>query len=142
MLARRGYFDPFVELQREIDRLFEDFMEPSRNSRIHFPKVDIYETENEVVIEAELPGMKKDDVKITIEDGVLIIKGERKFNREDKNKNYRVIERVEGQFERAFVLPDYVDVEKISAKFNDGVLKIELPKKVEKEKKIIDIKVE
>lgn len=126
MLVRKDYFDPFVELHREIDRLFEDFMEPFKRSNVHFPRVDIYETEKEVVIEAELPGMRKEDVKITIEDGVLNIKGERKFNREDKSKNYKIIERVEGSFERSFALPDYVDVEKISAKFTDGILKIEL----------------
>ncbi|MBB6062021.1 HSP20 family protein [Thermosipho japonicus] len=142
MLARRNYFDPFVELQKEIDRLFEDFVRPSRFDTTHFPKVDVYETDKEVVIEAELPGLKKDDVKITIEDNVLTIKGERKFNREDKGKNYKIIERAEGYFERSFGLPEYVDVEKIKAKFNDGVLTIELPKKETKDKKVIDIHVE
>lgn len=142
MLARRNYFDPFVELQKEIDKLFEDFISPSRREYAFVPRVDAYETEKELIIEAELPGLKKDDVKITIEDGVLSIKGERKFNREDKKKDYKLIERVEGKFERAFSLPEYVELEKIRAKFGDGILKIEIPKKEEKAKKVIDIKVE
>ncbi|MBO8160432.1 MAG: Hsp20/alpha crystallin family protein [Thermosipho sp. (in: Bacteria)] len=142
MLARRDFFDPFVELQREIDKLFEDFLAPSRRDYAFTPRVDAYETDKELMIEVELPGMKKEDVKITIEDGVLTIKGERKFNREDKNRNYKIIERVEGKFERSFTLPEYVDIEKIKAKFDDGILKIEIPKKEEKARKVIDIKVE
>ncbi|SHH58260.1 Hsp20/alpha crystallin family protein [Thermosipho atlanticus] len=142
MLARRNFFDPFVELQREIDKLFEDFISPTRREYSFVPRVDAYETDNEIVIEAELPGLKKEDVKITIEDGVLTIKGERKFNREDKKKNYKLIERIEGKFERSFTLPEYVDVEKIKAKFDDGILKIEIPKKEDKTRKVIDIKVE
>lgn len=142
MLARRNFFDPFVELQREIDKLFEDFISPTRKDYAFVPRVDAYETENDLIIEAELPGLKKEDVKITIEDGVLTIKGERKFNREDKKKDYRIVERIEGRFERSFTLPEYVDLEKIKAKFEDGVLKIEIPKKEEKARKVIDIKVE
>ncbi|MDK2886126.1 MAG: hypothetical protein PWP54_684 [Thermosipho sp. (in: thermotogales)] len=142
MLARRNFFDPFVELQREIDKLFEDFISPSRRDYDFVPRVDAYETDKELVIEVELPGLKKEDVKITVEDGILTIKGERKFDREDKKKNYRLIERVEGRFERSFTLPEYVDLEKIKAKFEDGILKIEIPKKEEKARKVIDIKVE
>ncbi|QTA37277.1 Hsp20/alpha crystallin family protein [Thermosipho ferrireducens] len=142
MLARRDFFEPFAELQKEIDRIFEDFMRPVRRDYSFYPRVDAYETDKEVVIEAELPGMKKEDVKIVVEDGVLTIHGERKFNREEKGKNYKIVERAEGKFERSFALPDYVDVEKIKAKFSDGVLVIELPKKVEKARKVIDVKVE
>lgn len=142
MLARRtDLFEPFMELQREIDKLFSDFMKPFRMDVEFLPRVDAYETEDKVVLEVELPGVKKDDLKVTVEDGVLKICGEKKSEREEKNRNYRLVERSYGKFERSFVLPDYVDVKNISAKYVDGVLTLEMPKKKE-EKPALEIKIE
>lgn len=141
MLARRDFFEPFMELQREIDRLFSDFLKPLRTEAEFFPRVDAYETDDKVVLEVELPGVKKDGLKVTVEDGVLRISGEKKGEREEKGRNYRLVERSYGRFERSFVLPDYVDAKNITAKYVDGVLTLELPKKKE-EKPALEIKIE
>ena len=106
------------------------------------PAVDIYETPDSIVIEVEAPGMSKDEVKITVEDGILRISGEKKVEREEKDKNYVLIERGVGKFERAFRLPDYVETEKIKAKYDNGVLTISIPKKEEKKSKVIDVEIE
>ncbi len=143
MIERRDdFFNPLRELQREIDRLFDGFFRGSRVERGFYPAVDVYETDNEVVIEVETPGLRKEDVKITVEDNVLRIHGEKKIEREQKDRNYYVVERSYGTFERAFRLPDYVDTEKIKAKFENGVLTITLPKKEEEKKKVIDVEIE
>lgn len=141
---REDFFRPFRELQREIDRIFDDFFRvgPREVSGRFIPDVDIYETENSLVIEMEAPGLKKEDIKITVEDGILVISGEKKIERDEKKKNYMVVERCFGKFERAFNLPDYVDSEKIKAKYEDGILTITIPKKEEKKKKTIDVKIE
>jgi HSP20 family protein len=141
MLARRDYFEPFMELQREMDRLFNDFMKPLRADFDFYPRVDAYETDDKVVLELEIPGVQKDELKITVEDGVLKISGEKKTERDEKGRNYRIVERSFGKFERAFIIPDYVDVQKISAKYNNGVLTLEMPKKKE-EKPALEVKIE
>ena len=139
---RENFFKPFRELQREIDRVFDDFFRGSKQDTSFFPAVDVYETPDSVVVEVEAPGMKKEDIKITIEDDVLRIHGEKKLEKENKDKNYYIVERSYGTFERAFKLPEYVDTEKIKAKFENGVLKISLPKKEEEKKKVIDVQIE
>jgi len=139
---RDDFFTPLRELQREIDRVFDDFLRGSRQDADFFPAVDVYETSDSVVVEVEVPGMKKDDIKITVEDNILRIRGEKKLERENKDKNYHVVERSYGTFERAFRLPDYVDMEKIKAKFENGILTITLPKKEEEKKRVIDVKIE
>jgi HSP20 family protein len=139
---RDDFFNPLRELQREIDRLFDGFFRGTRTEGAFYPAVDVYETKDSVVVEVEVPGMKKDDIKITIEDDVLRIHGEKKVEREEKDRNYYVVERSYGTFERTFRLPDYVDPEKIKAKFDKGVLTITIPKKEEEKKKVIDVKIE
>jgi len=143
---REDFFRPFRELQREIDRLFEDFFTPSvrRSSEVYnfMPDIDVYETDKELVIEAEIPGMDRKDITVKIEDNVLKISGEKKLEREQKDRNYRVFERSYGKFERCMVLPDYVDAEKIKAKYENGVLTITIPKREEVKTKIVDVKVE
>ncbi len=142
MLARRDYFfEPFMELQKEVDRLFNEFMKPLKTDFEFYPRVDAYETEDKVVLELEIPGVKKDELKVTVEDGVLKISGEKKTERDEKGRNYRIVERSFGKFERAFIIPDYVDVNNILAKYNDGVLTLEMPKKKE-EKPALEIKIE
>ena len=92
------------------------------------PQVDIIEDEKEYLIKADLPEMKKDDVKVTMENGVLCISGERKTEKEEKNKKFHRIERSFGSFERDFTVPEDADTSKIAAEFKDGVLKVHLPK--------------
>jgi HSP20 family protein len=106
------------------------------------PQVDIIEDEKEYLIKADLPEMKKDDVKVTMENGVLCISGERKTEKEEKNKKYHRIERSFGSFERAFTLPEDADANKIAADFKDGVLRVHLPKSPAAKPKPIEVKVQ
>lgn len=85
------------------------------------PSCDIYETESEIVVKAEIPGVKKEDVKLSLQDNVLTLSGERKFEEETKKENYVRVERGYGSFTRSFTLPAYVDATKISAEFKDGL---------------------
>ncbi|MDY0131107.1 MAG: Hsp20/alpha crystallin family protein [Desulforegulaceae bacterium] len=135
-----------VSLQDRINRMFDDAfsrMEPSEMEEGSMgawrPSTDIYETENSIIIEAELAGLKKEDVDVEVNDNVLSIKGEKKTETEENNENYYRRERVSGKFHRAFTLPMDVDVEKISAKFKDGVLVLDIPKPEEKKPKKINV---
>lgn len=105
------------------------------------PSVDISETEGEYIIKAELPEVKKEDVKITLEEGVLSIQGERKHEKEEKGKKFHRIERAYGRFVRSFVVPDYVDEAKIKAEYQDGVLHLHLPKSEKAKPRAIEVKV-
>ncbi|HOJ88328.1 MAG TPA: Hsp20/alpha crystallin family protein [Pseudothermotoga sp.] len=142
---REDFMKPFREIQREIDRIFEDFFTPmTRRSTVYsyLPDIDVYETDDSVVIEVEAPGMDKKDFDVKVEDGILRISGEKKLEREKENRNYKVVERCYGKFERALSLPDYVESEKIKAKYENGVLTISLPKREDKKAKVVDVKVE
>jgi HSP20 family protein len=105
------------------------------------PSVDISETESEYQIKAEIPDVKKEDVKVTLEDGVLTIQGERKHEKEEKGKKYHRIERSYGSFVRTFSLPDVIDDDKVKAEFKDGVLDLHLPKSEKAKPKAIEVKV-
>lgn len=105
------------------------------------PTVDISETEDEYLIKAELPEIKKEDVKVTLDEGVLTIQGERKQDKEEKGKKYHRVERSYGRFVRRFALPDYVDDGKTTAEFSDGVLSLHLPKAAKAKPKAIEVKV-
>jgi HSP20 family protein len=105
------------------------------------PLVDILEDEKEYLIKAELPEMKKEDVRLTVENDVLAISGERKFEREEQNKKYHRVERAYGSFVRSFSLPEDADESKVSADFNDGMLQVHLPKSVKAKPKAIEIQV-
>ncbi|MDH4187817.1 MAG: Hsp20/alpha crystallin family protein [Nitrospira sp.] len=105
------------------------------------PSVDISETDGEYQIKAEIPDVKKEDVKVTVENGVLTIQGERKQEKEDKGKKYHRVERSYGSFVRSFTLPDLVDEEKVKAEFKDGVLNLQLPKSEKTKPKAIEVKV-
>ena len=139
-------WEPARELaSMEIDRLnrmFSDFYEETF-SRAWVPAVDIYETDrHEVVLKAELPDMKREDISVTFENGVLTLKGERKFEQEVKKENFQRIERRHGSFSRSFTLPNTVDAGKISASYKDGVLTIRLPQREEAKPKQIAVNVE
>ena len=93
------------------------------------PAVDIWETENELVMKADLPDMKMEDIDIRLENGTLALKGERKFENEEKKKGFHRVERSYGTFARYFTLPDTVEADKVHAAYKDGVLTVTLPKK-------------
>lgn len=140
--------DPFRSLQQRMNRLFEEPFgqlaltgEESLSLATWTPRCDIFETDSEVVIKAELPGVKKEDVKVNIENNMLTIQGERKLEEETKQDDYHRIERSYGQFMRSFMLPASVDMSKISAEFKDGVLRVSLPKLEEAKPKAIEVKV-
>ncbi|HEY5999225.1 MAG TPA: Hsp20/alpha crystallin family protein [bacterium] len=141
---------PFRELstfQDRMNRLFDDVVKaPYRadeglSSAAWAPAVDIYETDKEIVLKAELPEMQEKDIDIKVEDNLLSIAGERRMEKEVKEENYHRIERAYGAFNRAFTLPRTVDREGIKAAYKDGVLKVTLPKKEEVTPKQIKIDV-
>jgi HSP20 family protein len=105
------------------------------------PVVDIVEDENEYLIKAELPEVKKEEVKVTVQDDVLTISGERMFEKEEKGRKYHRMERAYGSFARSFTLPEDADGEKVAAEFKDGVLKVHLPKSEQAKPKSIEVKI-
>ena len=105
------------------------------------PPVDITEDDKEYLIKTELPEVRKEDVKVTVENGILSISGERKFEKEAKGKKYHRVERAYGNFVRSFGLPDDVDANKVDAKFSDGVLTVHVAKSEAAKPKQVEIKV-
>jgi HSP20 family protein len=140
-------WDPFRDLnmlQDRMNRLFDDAGHGWRNNEpaattTWSPAVDIFETESEIVVKAEVPGMDRKDIGLNLEKNVLTLKGERGFEKETKDENYHRIERSYGAFSRSFSIPATVDEEKIRADYKDGVLKIVLPKKEQAKPKQIRI---
>jgi len=140
-------WDPFRDLnllQDRMNRLFEDAGRTWRTDEpaattTWSPSVDIFETEGEIVVKAELPGMDRKDIQLNLENNVLSLRGERKFTKETKDENYHRIESQYGVFSRSFSIPATVDEEKIRADYKDGVLKIMLPKKEQAKPKQIKI---
>lgn len=105
------------------------------------PLVDVAEDDKEYIIKAELPEVKKEDVKVTVDDGALRITGERKFEKEEKGRKYHRIERAYGSFERVFALPDGAKAEKVRAEFHDGLLEVHLPKGEIEKSKSLEVKI-
>ena len=139
-------WDPFREvatLQNRVNALFRDFGdgESAVAAASFVPAVDIYEDEKKVVLKLEVPGMAEKDLDVSVENNVLTVKGERKFEKEEKEENFHRIERRYGSFFRAFTLPTTVDTESVQASYNAGVLKLELKKKAEAQPKQIKINV-
>jgi HSP20 family protein len=139
--------NPFGFLQREIDRLFQDLTagpDVAGQAQITLvPSMDVTETDNEIVILAEMPGLKRDDVQITIDDDVLTIRGEKRVERGEggeQDKNYHVSERSYGVFVRALQLPAGVDPSKVEATMSNGVLRISIPKPASRQPKKIEVK--
>lgn len=142
-LFRREY--PVRTLRDELDRLFEDFFGETTGERKSSlarwtPRADVKEDEKAFYLKADLPGMKKDDIDISVEGNQLVISGERSFSKEEKKEDYHFVERSYGSFYRAFTLPGSVDVEGITADYDNGVLQVELPKKEEVKPKKVSIK--
>ena len=142
-------WDPFRELEDMSERLNRVFSRPSLGSTGKenltvadwMPTVDISETEGEYLIKAELPEVKKEDVKVTVENGVLTLQGERRREKEEKGKRFHRVERSYGSFVRSFSLPESVEEGAVKAEYRDGVLNLHLPKSEKVKPKAIDVKV-
>jgi HSP20 family protein len=106
------------------------------------PQVDISEDDQEYLIKADLPEMKKDDVSVVVEDGIVSVFGERKTEKEEKKKRYHRIERSYGSFRRGFLVPEDADASKVAAEFKEGVLKVHLPKSATAKPKAVEVKVQ
>ena len=130
-LVRRDPFDvfaPFVHFNRRWNEAFRGVYGDEPTNRMIVPAMDVVETQDELVLTAELPGLPKEEVKITIEDGVLTISGEKKFEKKEEGKDYYLVERRYGTFHREVTLPSQVDASKALASFENGVLTIRVPK--------------
>jgi len=137
----------FDRLRREMDRLWDSFFEgrPGRRTQEEgewLPSLDVAETKGDLVVNAELPGMDPKEIDISLSEGVLTIKGEKRQEKEEKEEGYHLIERSYGSFSRSIRLPKDVQSDKINASFKNGVLKVVLPKTEEAKKKEIKIKIE
>ena len=141
----RSVASPFMSLQREIDRLFEDFSRgfptiAGNGATALMPSMDVTETDKEIEITAELPGLEEKDVQINVADNILTIRGEKKAEKEQKDKNYRLVERSYGSFERTLELPEGVNADAIKANISKGLLKVTVPKPVPTQAKKIEVK--
>ena len=139
-------WNPFVELdeiQQRLNRLFLDRTAKAGDTNFadFMPPVDIEETDADFVVKADLPDVKKEEIKIRVQDGVLTIEGERRQEKEDKGKRFHKIEREYGRFVRRFALPTEIDAEKVRAEFRDGVLSVMLPKAPAAKPKMIDVNI-
>jgi HSP20 family protein len=139
-------WDPAREvdsLQSEVNRLFDTFFggRPGDGGGLRrwVPAMDLLETDDHLVLRADLPGLDRDDVNVEIKDGVLTVSGERKAEREERGKDFYRAERAFGSFSRSLTLPERVDAEKISAEFDKGVLEIRIPKPEERKPQRIQI---
>jgi HSP20 family protein len=140
-------YDPFRDLrtlQEEVNRLFSTNMSRAFDDEgigrgAWAPSVDIYENKDHIVLEAELPGMNQEDFDLSIENNVLTLRGERKFEKTDENDNYHRVERSYGAFTRSFTLPQTVSAEGATAEYNNGVLRVTLPKREETKARRIQV---
>jgi HSP20 family protein len=123
-----SHYDPLTTFRQFEDAVSRFFAEP-QNNRPWAPAVDIYETENELVLKADLPEVELKDLDVRVENQTLTIAGERKFERKDNGKGYHRVERSYGNFARSFAVPNTFDTDKINASFKNGVLSVTLPKK-------------
>lgn len=140
-------YDPFRELrnlQDEMTRLFTGVRPASfdREEMTHgawAPSVDIYEDKDRLILEAELPGMKREDFEISVENNIITLRGERKFEKKTEGDNYHRVERSYGSFLRSFTLPQTVTADGATADFDNGVLRVSLPKREETKARKIEI---
>jgi HSP20 family protein len=139
-------WDPFrdvMTLQNRVNSIFRDFSDGDNalTTASFVPAVDIYEDAQKVVLKLEVPGIEEKDLDVRVENHTLTVKGERKFEKEEKEENFHRIERRYGSFYRAFTLPSTVDTESVKASYHAGVLKLELQKKAEAQPKQIKVNV-
>src|SRR5919198_2061148 len=146
VITRWDPFREFSTLQDRMNRLFRESYGPegreeSLTTTSFAPPVDVYEDEHNVTLKIEVPGIDEKDVDVRIENNTLTVHGERKFEKEEKEENYRRVERQYGSFTRSFTLPNTVDSENVQADYEKGVLKIKLAKKAEAKPKQIKVNV-
>ena len=146
VLTRFEPFREFATLQDRINRVFRDSYsgegrDESLSTSSFAPAVDVYEDEHKVTLKIEVPGIDEKDIDVQVENNILTVHGERKIEKEEKEENYRRVERQYGSFTRTFTLPQTVDTENVSATYDKGVLKIALPKKAEAKPKQIKVSV-
>ncbi|RUM88452.1 MAG: Hsp20/alpha crystallin family protein [Thermodesulfatator sp.] len=146
-MAELMVWRPLQELRREIDRLWEEFFGRARvperwEGWEWAPAVDVSETDEAVVVRADVPGLDPEDLEITLSGNTLVIKGEKKKEEEERRENFYRVERVYGSFLRTVDLPAEVEADKVEATYKNGVLKIVLPKKAEAKGRTIKVKVE
>lgn len=139
-LIRWNPFRTLASLPLEVERFFEDFGLSS--DTVWVPSVDVTETDDAYELKAELPGLKKEDIHVSVEDNVLCLKGEKKQESESKTKSVHRIERMYGKFERSFRLPNGVKANEIKAKYENGILTVRLPKSEEAKRKEIPVTIE
>lgn len=141
--TRRSARSALPELRTEMDRLLEDFFGGGRGNGSTLgsfaPPTDLYETEDAYVVESELPGLTRDDIEVSLEDGTLSISGRREETAEEKS--YRRRERAEGRFERRFRLPRSVEAEDVEARMENGILRVRVPKAAEARSRKIEVEV-
>jgi HSP20 family protein len=142
-IRRRGdVFSELSRMQEEMNRYFDDFFGEQRRGLAEgawLPAVDVSETDSEMVVRAELPGMTQDDIEVNLQDNVLTLKGEKKQEKKEEKENYHRVERSYGSFSRSFTLPAGVNQDEVKATFKDGVLEIAMPKTEEAKPKKIAI---
>jgi len=142
-IRRRGdVFGELTRMQEEMNRFFDDFFGEQRRGLAEgawLPAVDVSETESELVVRAELPGMSHEDIEINVQDNVLTLKGEKKQEKKEEKENFHRLERSYGSFSRSFSLPAGVKPDDIKATFKDGVLQVTMPKAEEAKAKKIAI---
>jgi len=147
MISRWDPFRELAELQDRINRIFEDRMTRTErgepvSTRAWTPPVDIYEDEDQLVVRAELPGVKREDIDIQITDDTLVISGERKFEEGDGKRNYLRVERAYGPFHRTFSIGVPVRASRVKASYKDGILEVVIPKAEETRPKRVQVEVE
>ncbi len=139
------FYTPFKEMQRMIDRIFDEFPYEwptlSRGTKELIPAMDIFETDKGYEVEAEIPGIKREDIEVNINDRILTIKGEKKDERDEEKKGSKILERIYGTFERSFTMPEDADKDNISAKYENGILRLMIPKRPESKSKKVKIEV-
>jgi HSP20 family protein len=145
VLTRWDPFREFSTLQDRMNRLVRDSFGDGREEALaptsFAPAVDVYEDEHNVTLKIEVPGVEEKDIDVRIENNTLTVHGERKFEKEEKEENYRRVERQYGSFTRSFTLPNTVEPESVTANYDRGVLKIKLAKKAEAKPKQIKVNV-
>src|SRR5271156_2252125 len=145
VITRWEPFREFSTLQDRLNRLFQQSVgegrEESLTTSSFAPPVDVYEDDHQVTLKIEVPGIDEKDIDVRLENNTLTVHGERKLEKEEKEENYRRVERQYGSFTRSFTVPTTVDSEKVSATYDKGVLKIALPKKAEAKPKQIKVNV-
>ncbi|MBN1756210.1 Hsp20/alpha crystallin family protein [bacterium] len=141
-LVRWKPLPSFWNMPQSVEKFFDDFLEDKGAEKIWAPEVDIYENEDTLNVEVEVPGIQKEDINISVSNNVLTISGKKELEKEEKDRNYHRVERTYGEFRRTFTLPSGMDTEKIKASYKSGVLKVTLPKEEKAKPKEIPVTVE